>query len=299
MIKTGKKDLVWSFLSTFASYGISLILTPIIVIYLPTEELGLWYTFASIAVIMDMLDLGFAAALRRNITYSWMGAKELIKEGCPVIQGDKPNLYLFVKIYEATRIIRIFVSIIGALLLTIFGSIYISYVMRDYSGSSYLIAYSGSSYLIAWLIYSGSLAIGSFFAYISIVYEGTGNIAISQKGILIGKFTQVVSAIIFVICGYGIIGLSIGFLIAEIAKRIYYWYVFEKIVITKSQIKKINKEIKRGEIKEIIRIIWFNAKKVGFSSICTSIMSQLGTLICSGILGVTIRCYNHCNIWIM
>lgn len=42
----------------------------------------------------------------------------------------------------------------------------------------------------------------------------------------------------------------------------------------------------RKEIFQIFRTLWVNAKKAGISTISTTVMSQAGTIVCSGVLGV-------------
>ena len=73
-IKVGKRDIIWSYLGSFFQYCTSLIILPLILSNILEEELGLWYSFASIGTLVTYLDFGFSTTLVRNITYAWSGA---------------------------------------------------------------------------------------------------------------------------------------------------------------------------------------------------------------------------------
>ena len=79
-ISIKKKDLIWSYLSTFTSLTSNIITLPLIVYFLTSEVIGLWYVFVSIGAISVLFDFGFTVTFARNITYCWCGVKKLKKQ---------------------------------------------------------------------------------------------------------------------------------------------------------------------------------------------------------------------------
>ena len=77
------------FLGYFLNIGVSVILLPFILKYLDTNEIGLWYTFISLSVLINLIDFGFSSTITRNISYAWGGATKLLKEGTGKINKSK------------------------------------------------------------------------------------------------------------------------------------------------------------------------------------------------------------------
>lgn len=78
-ISISRKDIIWNYLGYGFSFGTNILLLPIVLYYLPTEELGLWYIFLSVGAFVAMFDFGFSPQIARVITYSYAGADEIQK----------------------------------------------------------------------------------------------------------------------------------------------------------------------------------------------------------------------------
>ena len=57
--------------------GINVILLPVILRYLNSAELGVWYTFTSLYGLAMLIDFGFQTIITRNISYLWSGHRVL------------------------------------------------------------------------------------------------------------------------------------------------------------------------------------------------------------------------------
>lgn len=57
-----------------------MILLPVVLHFLPSDELGLWYVFLSIGTFVSLFDFGFTPQMARQITYSFSGALSLQKK---------------------------------------------------------------------------------------------------------------------------------------------------------------------------------------------------------------------------
>lgn len=274
-----KKDYIWSYLGFFLKFGSSLMLTPFTLIFLSTHELGLWYTFASTSSIAYLLDLGFGQNFSRNFVYAWSGCTELKKEGVEIISEEisgKPNKKLFVILLRSSAYIYFRISIIALLLLLLLGVPYINYIMSNYD----------NNYVVQWIIYSFAIFINLLYSYKFGALEGAGYIAESQKSITVGKISNVIISILFLKLGFGLYSLCVGFLVDIIVSRIMISFYINQKVINYKEFRVLKSEVSLKEILETIKILSFNARKTAIVTLSNTLMGQLSTLICSGVIGV-------------
>lgn len=289
MIKVSNKDFIVSYLSYFMKFGASLLLTPLVVYFLPEQELGLWYTFASVAYIIDLMDLGFNPNLTRNLTFAWSGATALTKEGVPESYNKegKPNLNLFGIVFNTCKILRMMMAMLSLIIMLTIGTVYINHTMRDFSGTNYI---------IPWIIYSMAIGCNYFFGYWASALRGIGCIAEGQQAILLSKVVHLSLSAIFLFWGFGLTGLCFSYLMSGLAERTFARHSFLKQGLSKKEIKRYTQNCSHKEFFETLSIVWYNAKKSAINSISTAIISQVGVLLCSGILGVvTTAAYGLCN----
>lgn len=289
MIQIKSKDMIISYVSYFLKFGTSVILTPLIVYFLPSQDLGLWYTFASIAYVVDLIDLGFNPNLSRNLTFAWSGAKELVREGVPANKNEdgSPNYELFGIVFKTCRLMRQIMSALSAVALLTAGTAYVLHTMRNYDATSYL---------LPWLIYTAAIVCGYFYGYWSVALNAIGKIAEGQKAVLYSKISQLLFTTIFLFAGMGLNGVCLAYFACGWVQRFYAIYMFHKCGLNKAQLKKYTSNVKKEDYFDVIKIVWYNAKKSAINSIATAVISQVGVLLSSGLLGVvTTASYGLCN----
>lgn len=289
MIKVSNKDLIISYLSYFMKFGASLLLTPLVVFFLPEQELGLWYTFASVAYIIDLMDLGFNPNLVRNLTFAWSGATTLIKEGVPekYHEDGSPNLLLFGIVFNTCKVLRMIMAGLSLLVMLSIGTVYINHTMKNFPETNYM---------IPWVLYSFAIGSGYFFGHWSSALRGIGRIAEGQQAVLIGKVAHLIMSAIFLFSGMGLTGLCLSYLFSALVERSLARYSFLKYGLDKEKLKKYTKGCSRKEFFATLSTVWHNAKKSAINSIATAVISQIGVLLCSGFLGVvTTAAYGLCN----
>lgn len=80
-VHTGKKDVLWNYISTFMSMASNFLLIPLLLVFLSNEEIGLWYVFVTIAGFAQLLEFGFTYTLARNLLFCLSGVRKLSKQG--------------------------------------------------------------------------------------------------------------------------------------------------------------------------------------------------------------------------
>jgi hypothetical protein len=73
-----------------------LLLLPLLVRLLPTNDLGMYYVFLSVSALSNLVDFGFSHTIGRAIAYAYGGARELKAQGLALIgpADAQPNLGL-------------------------------------------------------------------------------------------------------------------------------------------------------------------------------------------------------------
>lgn len=284
-IKVRKQDIIWSFLGTFFQYCTSLIILPLILSNISSQELGLWYSFASIGTLVTYLDFGFSTTLIRNITYAWSGADKIKKRGFDTSDVKKEINVAFVKqILFTCQIVCLAVAVIALVIMAIAGTSYVSYITRDFENQG--------NALIAWAIYAAAVFFNIYYNYCANALKGIGLIARYQKILVFSRVSQIVLSYVGIKAGYGLIALSTAYLVSGFMIRILSKFSFKKEVrIIDSQYGQPNEQKAKARDRisasiEMFRDVWYNAKRSGIIALCSYATNQSLTLICSAYLGV-------------
>lgn len=278
-IKITKADVKWGYIGTILSIGINVILLPIVLKYLSSEELGLWYVFLSLGSIVTLFDFGFTPTLARNIAYCWGGADDLGKENVYYTSNRiGPNISLMKAVMKTCRVIYLILAVTALFFLITAGTTYISHISKELNGTRHL---------IAWFIFCGAVFLNLYYAYFTSFLKGVGAISENSKAIVISKTTQIFTSIILLLLGFGILAVSIAYMLSGVTYRLIskrFFYNYENIgeLIKKESIQVYTKDIRR-----IFLIIYHNAWRDGLVSLSNYLVTQANTLLCSLFLSLT------------
>jgi hypothetical protein len=266
MEQIGRKDVIWNFAGTFMRIASGLLVLPLVLHLLPSKEVGLWNIFLTIGGLAALLDFGFSNAFSRNITYVFSGAKELKSEGyVTVAENDKSIDYGLLKsLIAAMR--RYYAIIAGIFLLVFFvaSPFYLPYIFEknNYQGNI-------TTVWIAWIVYGILVAYQLYTYYYSSLLLGRGFVKKYQQIVIIGHGSRILSSVIMLLLGFGLISLVFGQLISDVVNRILCYSTFYDKE-TKQQMACSNKK----SVKEIMAVMTPNALKVGVTVIRGFLMYQ-------------------------
>lgn len=83
-INTRKSDIVWNYIGTIVSMASGFVLLPLLMHFLSSSELGLWYVYVALSNFAMLFEFGFNPTFARNIVYVISGAQHLSIEGCDI-----------------------------------------------------------------------------------------------------------------------------------------------------------------------------------------------------------------------
>ncbi len=276
-ISATKQDYIWSFFAYILKFGVNLFVFPIVLRILDTAEYGLWVTFSSVTIIVNLFDFGFSSTILRNLAYVWGGSSKLQAEGYDnSLDGAERDDKLFLITVRTCKKIYFTIGVLAFLGASTLGTLYILYIIRD----MYKI-----EYVVAWLISVVGITMNLYYGYWSVLLRGVGAVKQTQKANVFGYLIQLIFSFAGMYMGLGLIGLSTANCLCGISIRFlshYYFKNYEDI----ETVLNTKYEITKQEIKDAFNKIWHNAKKAGISSIATVLMTQSTTMLCSAYFGV-------------
>lgn len=271
-INLSKKDIIWSYIGTVISMGSNLVILPFLMHYLDEDMLGMWYVFASIGAIATLFDMGFAVTFARNITYCWSGARHLKRVDVEFIENSEPDFRMMREVLSACKIIYGILAGTALLLLITIGTGYISYIGRELNGSKHL---------TAWVIYAVAAFLNLYYGYFASFLRGVGAVGRANKNTVIARFLQIILTIVLLLCGAGIIGACIAYLVYGTVFRLlgkHYFYTYQEIG---EKLAGIRGKADKRRVIEMLGIVWHNAWRDGMISIANYFCNQASTVICS------------------
>ncbi len=271
-VRLSGRDILWSYVGTFISMGANIIILPFLMYYLDPDMLGLWYVFASVGAIATLFDFGFSVTFARNITYCWSGARRLKKENVEFIENSEPDYYMMKQVLSTCKIIYAILASAAYILLLSIGTIYISYISRNVTGTSKY---------IAWIIYCTGAFLNLYFGYYNSFLRGVGAVDRASKNAVISKSVQILLTVGLLVCHTGIVGPCVAYLAYGTLFRMlgkHYFYGYKNL---KEKLSAVKDKIERSQIIEMLKIVWHNAWRDGVISICNYLCDQASTVICS------------------
>jgi O-antigen/teichoic acid export membrane protein len=132
--------VAWSLLAiVFRALGGVLVL-PLMVRKIPSEQLGLWYVFLSLQGIATLFDIGFSPAVTRAAGYIWAGAADLQKFGIARRDpGDfRPNYELLNGLVATMRMYYRVLGVVSGLIMLFGGGAWIWFKTQGFANAEQL-----------------------------------------------------------------------------------------------------------------------------------------------------------------
>lgn len=270
MVNIGRKDVYWNYIATFLRIASSSILLPFILTKMPAEMVGIWVVFASISTFIILLDFGFNPSFARNVTYVFSGVKSLKTEGFESMSKvtEKTVDYGLLKgLIQSMKFFYLRVAVIALVLMLTLGTYYMYALLRNYQGSHMEI-------YACWVILSIITCYTLYTYYYDALVQGKGMIKRDKQINTIGQVIYLIISLILILFGFKIFALIIGQLISVIFVRICLRRTFFN-----EQMKKLLESSVAKPQKDILKVIYPNAVKVGLTSLGAVMVTRSGLVI--------------------
>lgn len=277
-IKVSQSDVIWSYLGIIFSFAASVITLPMVIYFLDSETLGLWYVFAGIGSVTILFDFGFTVTFARNITYCWSGATKLKKEGIAGEVSAEPDYRMMKDILFTCKRIYLIISLFALILLVSIGTCYIIYLSKSIPGNTHI---------ISWLIYAFSAFLNLYYNYFDSFLRGVGAVKKANQNRVYARSIQLLAIVFLLQIGWGILGLAIAYLSYGVVFRFlgkYYFYRFQGIG---EKLREIKEPTEKSVMNKLFKTVWYNAWRDGMVSISIYLSGQVSVIICSFYLSLT------------
>jgi len=273
MINTGKKDIVVSYLAYFLRLTANIILLPIILSQLSTDEYGAWNIFISIGAIVNLVDVGFGSVLTRYSTYAFCGARSIGEKGLPEMgEESNTNYELLNKVFYVAK--RIYSKLFAiTIIISVVLTGYILFKTVQLLDTVYVVS--------AWLIYAASCCMQIYYVSYNCIIKGMGNIKESSGYFIIQQVVHIALAFILLRLGFGLIGLATSHFVSTLVFRVLNSrFLKKKLSLSKDILLEMKADIST-EYEAVYAAVKKNTKEIALVTVSNYFSNYGMTLICS------------------
>ena len=277
-VEAKRRDVAWNYAGTILSMVSGFILLPLLMRYLTTVELGLWYVYIAISNLVALFEFGFSPTFSRNIVYVISGARGLSSAGRPSYSGDDDvDWHLLNTVILTSKKIYAGIAIIAALLLLFVGTPYIVYVSKEVNSSVVV---------ISWFIFCIAMIFNLYFLYAATVLRGYGDIAGENQTKVASRLSQILITFVLLLSDFGLIGASIGYLTNALIMRIVAMVKISRHTELEQGRKSDTRKVSGGESQKVFSTVIHVAWRDGVVQLSNYVASQSMSLFASVYLGL-------------
>lgn len=268
------RDLLWNYIGYGISFGVNILLLPIVLNYLDEKELGLWYVFLSVGTFVTMVDFGFSPQISRFVTYAYAGTDVLKSNGVSSSNSyDGPNVPLIYGLLRASHKLFLWLAIVVLFLLLFVGTPYVYTISK---------ALFTTDVAISWMFFCVASFINILYCYYSAFYRGIGDFVSINQALLFSKSMQIICSFIGLYYNGGLVAIALAFLLSGITFRTFLYFRFRLF-----KLKYFTSQHEAVSDLSVLKIIWHNSWKEGLVMLSRYLIIQSNTILCSLYIGLT------------
>ena len=216
-VRMARTAMAWAFLGTFLRNGLGvLLLVPLMVRYVPSEHLALWYVFVAMRAVVDLLDVGFVSSISRGIAHLSAGVEELQDFGIAAVKSPETldDFCSHDRIGTFIATLRVYYRFFAAMcfvLLAVGGSIWIWHIAGSLPDYRMLQK--------AWLFYAGGYCVSMTGALWPSLLIGVNHVRKVEQIMIVGSMLNCLIAAVGIVAGYGIWALAAGAVAMAVVNR--------------------------------------------------------------------------------
>ncbi|MBM6687359.1 hypothetical protein H6A35_00480 [Collinsella tanakaei] len=260
------------------SMGSNFLLIPLLVYFLSSEQVGLWYVFTALTGFAQLLEFGFTATLSRNILFVLSGARRLSKQGCDYTSVEPGvDWHLFRVVLRTSKVVYAVMGLAALLVSGVLGTAYVSSVTGGFS-----IGWS----LESWCVFVVSIFSNLYFLYCLTFLRGVGDVAGENKAKTLARLAQLAITAILLFAGLGLLGAAIGYLAYSVVMRAIANALFRRHADVQAGLGTDESPVSRSEMRSVLSTVSFVAWRDGVVSLAWYGATQATSLLSSAFLGL-------------
>lgn len=266
----------WSITATALRFGGIVLVLPMMLSHLDSNQMGLWYLFLSFGTLANLVDAGLAFSSTRATSYLWSGALEIVEEGMPRRHHEdhtRIDHQLFADFFKTLSKYYFFVALFVLLLAGLGGGWWIWHKTEGLP--------SQTSARWAWALFIVGIAHGSYASVWSILLQGINGVRQAQRSFVAALVINYVLTLIGLKLDWGLWAPVAGNFAQGLVARILQRKQFHDLA--GFLVADLNKGSARWSI---IARLWPQAWRSGTLSIGIYLTISAGTLVISWVGGL-------------
>ena len=271
-----REDIIWGYLAQLLNMGAGLLLLPVILRFMGSADVALWFVFIALAGFAQLLEFGFQPTLARNAAYVYAGANEISAVSTPTVHATDPHVngQLLSDLLATSRYIYRIIAALAAVVLLGAGSVYVYTLLTP--------AQNHFNAIAGWIAFAAGYLLNFYFGYFGAFLQGRGDVRQAAKVTVCSRGLLIVIGSVAVVAGFGLLGLGIASLLASLTGRLlakrYYETAEERARLSAYPVSR--------QSSELMAILWANAKRLGVVHLGAFLIQRGNILVGTSYLGL-------------
>jgi O-antigen/teichoic acid export membrane protein len=272
MLKRLRNSTVaWSWLSNGLRLALGVLLLPLVLRKLSTEELGMYYVLLSLVALAPVIDFGFSPTIVRFVSYAMGGAEALQAHGFAKATSAAPNSRLLWQLFFTTRTLYRYFAVAVLVLVGAWGTYMVELRVHETPFPNITWA--------AWVIMLAATVFDIYSNWAVIFLRGMNEVLVSVQISVVASAVKFAVAAGLLLGGAGLMSLPLGSLLGSVLQQSLARWQCRKRLGSHPMPEK-------AHIWQNLRILWPNSWRLGLMTLNACLVSQANTAICLKVLGL-------------
>jgi len=266
-----RSTIVWSWVFNGFRLATGLLLLPLVLHKLFTEELGMYYVFLSLVALAPVIDFGFSPTILRFVSYAMGGAETIQAHGVSKGTGAGPNFGLLWQLFFTTRALYRVMALIALVILGVWGTYIVELRIHETP--------SPNVTRMAWLITLIATVLNVYSSWAPVFLRGMDEVLISVRITVLASVVRFVLAAGLLLAGAGLMSLPLGDLTGSL---------IQQVIARRACLRRLRRQPPpaKADTWQNLRIMWPNSWRLGLLSFGSYLTVNANTAICLSVLGL-------------
>ena len=263
--------VVWSWVFNGFRLATGLLLLPLVLRKLSTEELGMYYILLSQVALAPVIDFGFSPTILRFVSYAMGGAETIQAHGVSKGTGSGPNFGLLWQLFFTTRALYRVMALIVFVILGVWGTYIVELRIHETP--------SPDVTRVAWLITLIATVLNVYSSWAPVFLRGMDDVLTSVRITVLASVVRFVLAAGLLLAGAGLMSLPLGDLIGSL---------IQQVIARRTCLRRLGRQPPpaKADIWQNLRTMWPNSWRLGLLSLGGYLTVNANMAICLSVLGL-------------
>ncbi|MGD0261390.1 MAG: O-unit flippase-like protein [Verrucomicrobiota bacterium] len=266
-----RSTVVWSWVFNGFRLASGLLLLPLVLRKLSTEELGMYYVLLSLVALAPVIDFGFSPTILRFVSYAMGGAETIQAHGVSKSAGAGPNFGLLWQLFFTTRALYRGMALVVLVILGVWGTYMVELRIHETPSPNVV--------RVAWLITLIATVFNVYSSWAPVFLRGMDDVLTSVRITVLASVVRLLLAVGLLLAGAGLMSLPLGDLTGSL---------IQQAIARRTCLRRLRRQPPPAmvEVWQNLRTLWPNSWRLGLLSLGGYFTVNANTAICLSVLGL-------------